>query len=170
MKPQSYRKYHYYLSCYAALPALVVLVSGVLLLCRHYSSTIQPKKPHGLSGVLSLNYNDIERIVSKNFSDQKINKIVMRPKNGLVEVFMGGLLYAQLDGNSGDVIYSGNRYTSLLIQIHEGVFFSSIVRDFVFFPTGIILVLLWITGMQMVCVRWYVKIKKRKLLTRHLSL
>ena len=83
---------------------------------------------------------------------------------------MGGLLYAQLDGNSGDVIYSGNRYTSLLIQIHEGVFFSSIVRDFVFFPTGIILVLLWITGMQMVCVRWYVKIKKRKLLTRHLSL
>ncbi|NJL24828.1 MAG: hypothetical protein HC902_06435 [Calothrix sp. SM1_5_4] len=53
----------------------------------------------------------------------------------------------QIDGQSGAVLASAPRWKTLLILIHDGSWFASWVKPWIFLPAGVVAVLLWISGL-----------------------
>ena len=55
----------------------------------------------------------------------------------------------QVDTATGEVLRVAYRRSDLIEQIHDGSFFSDAVKLYVVLPTGILLILMWGTGISL---------------------
>jgi hypothetical protein len=70
----------------------------------------------------------------------------------------------QVDLGTGAVLQSAYRRSDLIESIHDGsIFAGNLTKLGVFLPSGIALLLLWLTGLWMLWLPFSVKRKRRKL-------
>jgi len=145
------RKAHYWGALICALPILIVILSGVLLLLKKDISWIQPPTQRGAREVPDLSFEKVFLIVSEvpdsgveSWSD--INRIDVRPGKGIMKVLTESRLEIQLDHVSGEVLHVAIRRSDLIESLHDGSFFHDGVKYWVFLPASLILLVLWITG------------------------
>jgi uncharacterized iron-regulated membrane protein len=148
------RKTHYWLSVICAVPLLVVIITGLLLQVKKQVTWVQPPTQTGEKGLSPLSLAQIyektaavpETAIAE-WSD--IDRIDYRPSKGVIKVVAKNRWEIQLDHVSGAVLQKAYRRSDWIESLHDGSFFGEGVKLGVFFPSGLALLLLWLTGMYL---------------------
>ena len=119
-------------------------------------SWIQPPTTSGIvSGELPEIGFDQMLEAARNHPEAQINtwtdidRIDLRVGKGIAKLQANSGWEVQVDTRSGEVLNVAYRRSDLIEQIHDGSFFSNGVKLYVFLPTGILLILMWGTGIYL---------------------
>ncbi len=149
------RKIHYWAAIIVAVPVLIVILSGLLLQIKKQVTWIQPTELRG-SALAEPNLSlpqilEICRFVPeaeiKNWDD--INRIDVRPSRGILKVSAKNNWEIQIDANSGKILQTAYRRSDIIESIHDGSFFHDYVKMWIFLPSGVVLLMLWLTGIYL---------------------
>lgn len=163
------RKVHHWASFAAAVPLLIIIASGVLLQMKKQWDWVQPPEKRGTGTVPAV---DFDRIVTTLQATPElgvtgwgdIDRLDVRPGRGVVKVTLNSRWEAQIDLGTGKLLQTAYRRSDLIESIHDGSFFAGDWTKLgIFLPAGVVLLLLWFTGMWMVWVQFAGKRRRRKL-------
>lgn len=157
------RKAHRWGAIGAAIPFLIVIVSGLLLQLKKEWSWVQPTEVRGggTSPVLSF---DSLLTIARAVPEAKIrewgdiDKLDVRPGKGIVKITSTTRWELQVDTESGALLHSAYRRSDWLESIHDGSWFHPRARLGVFLPSGLIVLALWLTGIYL----WLVPYQTRR--------
>jgi len=161
------RKIHFWASFVAGLPLLVIIVSGIMLQAKKQWTWVQPAEQRGTGTVPVIDFERImtalQGVPSLGVSGwDDVDRLDVRPGKGIAKVTLYSRWEAQIDLNSGDVLQTAYRRSDLIESIHDGSFFAGDWTKLgLFLPAGIILLLLWLSGIWMLWVNLHGKHKKR---------
>lgn len=146
------RKLHRWGAIASALPLLIVLCTGVLLLLKKQVEWIQPGTADAPAGPPIVSFEQILAAVRSvpgvevaDWGD--IARLDMRIRDGLVKVQCNSGWELQVCATSGEVLKHAVRRSDLIESIHDGSFFHPAAKLGVFLPSALILLSLWATGM-----------------------
>ncbi|MGR8920202.1 MAG: PepSY domain-containing protein [Gammaproteobacteria bacterium] len=161
------RSLHHWGSIAIAVPLVVVLLSGILLLLKKDLDWIQPPTRAGSRAGVSV---DFERILAAaravpeagidGWSD--IDRLDVRPAKGMLKVRGREGWEIQLDAHSGAVLQVAYRRSDLIESIHDGSFFGQLTKRWVFLPAALVLLVLWITWMVLFFHPYLTRAKRRR--------
>lgn len=160
------RKVHYWASIIVALPILIVIVSGILLQTKKYVAWIQPTELRGAGKTPSISLPQVLEI-SKTVPEAKIqtwddiNRLDVRPSRGMLKVWSKTNWEIQIDTETGAILQTAYRRSDIIESIHDGSFFHENIKLLIFLPAGIVLLILWLTGIYMFALPIWVK-RRRK--------
>ncbi|HWI20969.1 MAG TPA: hypothetical protein VNT81_24610 [Vicinamibacterales bacterium] len=152
------RKVHYWISFGAALPMIVMIGSGLLLQGKKQLAWVQPVEQRGTGTVPVIGLDEILTSL-KSAPDMDVqswddvNRLDVRPGRGVVKAWLMNGYEVQVDLGTGKVLQVAYRRSDLIESIHDGSFFGGDWTKLgLFLPAGIVVLLLWITGLWM----WWV--------------
>ena len=159
------RTIHKWGSIIIALPLLVVLVTGVLLLLKKQFSFIQPPTIKGQSAQPTLSFEQILTVAKTVESAQisswdDIDRLDVRPSKGMLKVRSNNDVEIQIDSGSGEVLHVAVRRSDFIESIHDGTFFEKNANLWLMLPVALISIVLLITGVILFFLP-YLKKKKR---------
>ena len=151
-----------------ALPFIVVLVSGVLLQLKKKVDWIQPPTQRGSQHAPSISFPQVlETAMTVPQAEihgwEDIDRLDVRPERGVLKVRAKNRWEIQIDAHSGEVLQVAYRRSDLLETIHDGSFFLSDAKLWVFLPAALVLIGLWGTGLYLFAVPHLIKRERRKL-------
>jgi uncharacterized iron-regulated membrane protein len=161
------RKAHHWLSAAIALPVLIVLCSGVLLQLKKDLPWVQPPEHRGAGKVPTLSFERLLEI-SQGVPEAEIrgwadvSRVDTRPSRGLHKVQARNGWELQIDAQSGELLQAAYRRSDLIEAIHDGSWFHERVKYWIFLPSGIGLLLLWLTGMYLFGLPHLVRWRRRR--------
>ena len=160
------RKIHYWISFGAALPMLVMIGSGLMLQSKKHWAWVQPVEYRGTGTVPVIDLHGVLEVLKtvpemnvRSWDD--VNRLDVRPGRGVVKAWLINGHEVQVDLGTGAVLHSAYRRSDLIETIHDGSFFGGDwIKLGVFLPSGVVVLLLWLSGMWM----WWVPFaaKRRK--------
>ena len=163
------RKVHYWASAIIALPALILLGSGLLLQTKKHWAWVQPVEYRGTGRVPALTFDQLLASVrsdpANNVSSwEDVNRIDVRPGRGVAKVWLNSGYEVQVDLGTGRLMHSAYRRSDLIEAIHDGSFFGGDWTKLgLFLPTGAALLLLWASGIWM----WWVTFAGKRRRAHH---
>lgn len=145
-----------------ALPFILVIGTGILLQVKKQVPWVQPREQRTESHAPTLTMEQIitsARAVpeAQVASWDDIDRLDVRPGKGIVKVIAKNRWELQLDLADGRVLQSTYRRSDLIESLHDGSFFSDAAKLWVFLPSGVIVLGLWITGVYL----WLLPIRAR---------
>ena len=160
------RKIHRFASILAALPILVIVLSGIALQFKKESDWIQPPAATGSRPNPTIGFDVILKAAqsvpqAKIRSWDDVDRLDVRPAKGLVKVRAKNRWEVQVDTHTGGVLQAALRRSDLIESIHDGTFFHRAVKHWVFFPAALLLAALWITGIYLFLVPYFNRRKRR---------
>ncbi len=161
------RKVHYWASAIFALPVLIIIVTGLILQLKKDVAWIQPETIKGVSKSPELSLDKILEIskgveVAEIQSWQDIDRLDVRPTKGMVKVRTKNSWEVQIDLKTGKVLQTAYRRSDLIESIHDGSFFHDYAKLWLFLPSAIVLLLLWLTGIYMFILPYWVRSRRKK--------
>lgn len=78
-----------------------------------------------------------------------IDRIDIRPAKGVAKLRSKTGWEVQVDTQNGEVLSVAYRRSDVIEQIHDGSYFSESIKLFIFLPTGILLIVMWGTGVYL---------------------
>lgn len=163
------RKLHYWASIIIALPASILLASGILLQTKKHWGWVQPPEQRGVGTVPGITLDSVLASVaavrSLNVTDwDDVNRIDVRPGRGVAKVWLQSGWEAQVDLQTGVVLQQAYRRSDLIESIHDGSFFGGDWTKLgLFLPTGIILLFMWASGLWLFVVPFLAKRRRARL-------
>ena len=161
------RVFHRWASIIIALPLLLVICTGVLLLLKKDISWIQPPTQRGSTEELGIGFEQILASAKtvpvagiKGWGD--IDRLDVRPSKGMLKVRANNRWEIQLDAATGEVLQVAYRRSDFIESLHDGSFFHDKVKLFVFLPAAVILLLLWMTGIYLFFHPYLVRRNRRR--------
>jgi len=161
------RKIHYWATAFVAIPVMVILGTGLLLQAKKHWTWVQPAELRGSGEVPAI---DLEGILTsvRSVSElgvtgwQDVNRLDVRPGRGVAKAWLHSGWEVQVDLGTGKVLQTAYRRSDLIESIHDGSFFGGDwIKLGIFLPAGIVLFLMWLTGLWMFWLPFSVK-RKRK--------
>jgi uncharacterized iron-regulated membrane protein len=168
LKPQILlRKLHRWGSLFIALPFLVVIVSGVFLLFKKEVGWIQPPTQKGASKFPTISFDQIlhamKEVPEAAVSDWKdIDRVDLRPDQGSIKVYCKNRWEIQLDSHTAQVLQTAYRRSDLIESIHDGTWFHEHVKLWLFLPSALVVLGLWITGMYLFYLPYKARLARAK--------
>ena len=162
-----FRKAHRWGAVVVAVPLLIVVTTGVLLQLRKEIAWVQPPTQKGkgkqptvsMDAILAAAKSVPEAGVS-SWAD--IDRVDVRPKDGIVKVQCKSRWEVQVDFQTGDVLQAAVRRNDLIVSLHEGSWFAESVRLYVFLPVAAVLLGLWATGLYLFALPLWVKWRRQQ--------
>jgi len=159
------RKWHRWGAIWFSLPMLFVIVTGILLQVKKQVAWIQPPTQQGSvpNQDPGQQWSDILQI-SREVPEAKvtgwddIKRLYVEPGKGIIKVLCRNRWEIQIDMQTGEVLSSTLRRSDWVESLHDGSFFSPYVKWGVFLPSGIVLFILWLSGLWL----WYLPHRNRK--------
>lgn len=152
------RKIHYWISFGAALPMIVMIGSGLLLQSKKHWAWVQPAEHRGTGTTPAIDLDGIltalRTVPGMNVQTwHDVNRLDVRPGRGVVKAWLMNGYEVQVDLGTGTVLHTAYRRSDLIETIHDGSFFGGDwMKLGIFLPSGIVVLLLWLSGMWM----WWV--------------
>lgn len=145
------RQVHYWLSLGVALPLGLVIASGLLLQLKKQLSWVQPTEQRGTGApavALPALLDSLRAHPGLGVAAwEDVDRIDVRPGKALIKVTTHDRLEIQLDAATGRVLQTSVRRSDLIESLHDGSFFGDAVKLGVFLPAGVLLLVLWGTGL-----------------------
>jgi uncharacterized iron-regulated membrane protein len=148
------RKLHYWLAIVVAAPAILVFGTGLLLQLKKQLPWVQPPEQRGVATIPTIPLERILEICAglpdvevRTWDD--INRIDLRPGRGLMKVLTKTSWEVQIDAQTGTVLQVAYRRSDLIESLHDGSWFHDWVKLGLVLPAGVILVVLWLTGLYL---------------------
>jgi len=148
------RKSHYWVAIICAIPLLIVIGSGVLLLLKKESAWIQPATIKTASRTPSISFDQILQ-VAKSVPEVEIRqwkdvkRLDVRPNKGVIKILSHNNWEIQIDPNTAVVLQVALRRSDLIESLHDGSYFHDNAKLMIFLPTALLLLFLWITGVYL---------------------
>lgn len=169
------RKVHYWASFIIALPMLIMIGTGLLLQLKKQWTWVQPAELRGTGSSPAIDFDGILASV-KSVPDlgvtswADVNRLDVRMSRGLVKAWLNSGWEVQVDLGTGRVLQTAYRRSDLIESIHDGSFFAGDWTKLgVFLPTGLVVLLLWASGLWMFWVPFAAKRRRRAISASHLS-
>lgn len=148
------RDIHHWASPIVMLPLGIVIVAGLFLMLKKDVDWIQPPTQRSAIAVdgapdttLAELYEAAAAIPELEIGDwSEFDRIDVRSDRGIAKFIAPNRWEAQIDLVSLEVLSLEYRRSDLFEQIHDGSFFADWVKTFIFLPVGVILLVLWGTG------------------------
>ncbi|MEC9250907.1 MAG: PepSY domain-containing protein [Pseudomonadota bacterium] len=148
------RDIHHWASPIAMLPLGIMIVAGLFLMLKKDVDWIQPPTQRSAIAVdgapdttLAELYEAAAAIPELEIGDwSEFDRIDVRSDRGIAKFIAPNRWEAQIDLVSLEVLSLEYRRSDLFEQIHDGSFFADWVKTFIFLPVGVILLVLWGTG------------------------
>ena len=163
-----FRKVHYWGAFIVSLPVIVIIISGILLQLNKDVSWIQPKTKVGSeSNLPSVTFDQILETAKKSNNAQinswsDIDRLDVRIDKGIVKVKTKNSWEIQIDTDNAKILSEAYRRSDIIENFHDGSWFSDKVKKWIFLPSGIILLVLWLTGVYLVLFPYFRKWQKGK--------
>jgi len=162
------RKLHRWGSVLTAVPLLVIILTGLLLLLKKDVAWIQPSSARSADPALTLSFDEILAAIGADetaaatgiLSWDDVDRLDVRPGRGIAKVRGNNRWEVQVDTNSGEILRVAYRRSDLIESLHDGSWFHDSAKLWIFLPTGIILLGLWVTGLYL----WFLPhlVRRRK--------
>ena len=156
------RKVHRWGAFLVSIPFLIVIVTGLLLQLKKEVEWIQPNTEEVAIDTLSIRFGDILSISQgvleaqiKDWSD--IERLDVRPDKGIVKVRAKNRWEIQIELERGTILKTAYRRSDIIEQLHDGSWFHAAAKLWVFLPSGVIVLILWLSGMYLFFVPILVK-------------
>jgi uncharacterized iron-regulated membrane protein len=148
------RTVHRWGSILTLLPMTIILVSGIVLQLKKDVAYIQPPTQKGTGQQLSISFDDIleaaQTVPQAGIASwDDVDRLDVRPQKGIVKVRCKNRWEIQIDLQTGEILQVAVRRSDLIESIHTGSFFNNHVKLWVFLPTGLMLVVLVISGLSL---------------------
>ena len=166
---RDFRKIHKWGAILIALPFLIVLITGLFLQVKKEFTWIQPPSQAGtiayqtpdigFEQILQISKSDKEANIS---SWEDIDRLDVRPDDGIVKVRSTENWELQIDLGTGAVLSSMKRRSGIIESLHDGSWFHDQAKLWVFLPSGIVVTILWITGIYLFFLPYFAKRRNRK--------
>jgi uncharacterized iron-regulated membrane protein len=161
------RKIHYWASAVVAVPLLVMISSGLLLQAKRQWTWVQPAEHRGTGSVPAIDFDAILAGVKqvpgldvRSWDD--VNRVDVRPGRGMAKVWLNSGWEVQIDLGTGRVLQTAYRRSDLIESIHDGSFFAGDWSKLgLFMPAGLILLMMWISGLWMWWIPFIAKRRRR---------
>ena len=148
------RKIHNWGSIIVSIPIIIIIGTGLLLQVKKEFTWIQPAEIKGVGKTPEISLDKILEI-SKTVPEagvsswKDINRLDVRPSKGMVKVRAENDWEIQIDLKDGRVLQKAYRRSDLIESIHDGSYFHDLVKHWLFLPSAIVLLGLWLTGIYM---------------------
>jgi len=161
------RFFHRWGSIIISAPVLLVIISGMILLLKKEAAWIQPPTQSGSSKELVVSFDAIlEKARSVPEAEieswDDIARLDVRPAMGMLKVRAANGWEIQLDSKTGEVLQVAYRRTDLIESLHDGTFFHDRAKLWLFLPSAVILLGLWLTGIYLFLFPSLTRKKRRK--------
>ena len=150
------RQVHYWLSLAVFLPAGIMFFAGIFLMLKKEVAWIQPPTYKGavVAEMPSITFEDMLATSRLQTEAQitgwtDIDRIDLRPGKSVAKIRAKSGWEIQIDTGTGDVLHVAYRRSDLIESIHDGSFFADWVKLFIFLPVGILLIVMWGTGIYL---------------------
>jgi hypothetical protein len=164
------RRYHRYGAVAAGLPILLVICSGLLLQVKKQVPWVQPVEQRTAASTPSVEWPAIlaaARAVPQAgvqaWTD--IDRVDVRPGKGILKVITTSRWELQIALGTGELLQTSYRRSDLIETLHDGSFFGDPAKLWVFLPSGIVLLMLWLTGLYL----WLLPYRTRRRRRRRLA-
>jgi uncharacterized iron-regulated membrane protein len=161
------RVLHRWSALLIALPVLLVITTGIILQTKKEFRWVQPATQPGTGAVPSVPFERILDIAAtvpeaeiRAWDD--IDRLDVRPGQGMLKVRAKNRWEIQLDATSGDILQVAYRRSDLIESLHDGSFFHHKAKLWVFLPNGLVLLAMWLTGMYLFLLPYRVKRRRRR--------
>lgn len=148
------RKLHRWGAVISALPLLVVVLTGLLLLLKKEIAWIQPPTRKGGSMVASRSLDSLleaargapEAGIS---SWDDVDRIDLRPSKGVAKIRAQSGWEVQVDLQTGERLQVAYRRSDFIESLHDGSWFHDRAKLGIFLPSALILLGLWFSGIYL---------------------
>ena len=139
------------------LPLGVMIIAGLFLMLKKDVDWIQPptqRSEIAVTGPPETSLAELYAVAAaipelEITAWEKFDRIDVRSDRGVVKFIAPNRWEAQIDLVTLEVLSLEYRRSDLIEQIHDGSFFADWVKTFIFLPVGVVLLLLWLTGIWM---------------------
>ena len=161
------RKIHRWGSILIALPFLIVLITGLILQLKKDVAWIQPPSAEGSAPIPDITFDQILSSAmsvaeAEIQSWEDIDRLDVRPDKGIVKVRAVNHWEVQIDTKTAEVLQVEYRRSDIIEAMHDGSWFHDSAKLWIFLPSGIVVTVLWITGIYMFFVPYFQKRKNRR--------
>jgi len=161
------RRAHRWISISIAVPLILIICTGILLLLKKQISWVQPPTQVGAASSPSLAFDEIleiaRRVTNAQIHDwEDIDRLDVRPEKGIVKVRGKNRWEIQLDSATGEVLHVAFRRSDLIESIHDGSWFHENAKLAIFLPTALLFLTLWFTGIYLFWLPYQVRLARRK--------
>lgn len=164
--PTLLRKLHYWGSCVIAVPIAVAIATGILLQLKKEIAWIQPTEVKTAARAFAITPDQIlnaamaePALAVRSWAD--IARIDIRPDRGLVKVNASNHWELQLHSVTGEKLQVAYRRSDLIERLHDGSWFHNSAKLWIFLPSGIVLFGLWLTGVYLFVLPYWVRSTRR---------
>lgn len=164
-----WRLIHYWGSLLILIPFGVVVTTGLLLMLKKDLAWIQPPTQTGaVAGVapsrslgeLFETASGIPELELNDWTDLK--RVDVKVDRGVVMFVAINNWEVQIDIETNEVLDIAYRRSDIIESLHDGSFFSPEVKRFIFLPSGIVLLTLWMTGTYLFILPQAMRFQKRR--------
>lgn len=161
------RKIHYWLSAFLMITLFIIAVTGALLALKKDFPALQPQGADGTRPGLSdrpiASLASSVTTVPGHARDtwRDIDRIDIRPKDGIAKVIMKSRAEIQVDLATGRATETGYRTSDFLETIHDFSFLGGWAKYLFSFGSGIALIVMGGTGVYLFVLPMLVRRRKR---------
>ncbi|WNC73641.1 PepSY-associated TM helix domain-containing protein [Thalassotalea psychrophila] len=148
------RTIHKWASILIALPILLTIATGTLLLLKKEISYIQPASMKGIERIPTISFNEVlnqaQTVEQANISTwQDIDRLDVRPNKGIIKIRSKNQWEIQIDSSNAEILQVAYRRSDFIETLHDATFFQDKANLWLMLPSAIILLLLWLTGLYL---------------------
>ena len=92
----------------------------------------------------------------------ELERADLKPGKGIIKFVSATQWEVQVDTSTAKVLKVAERRSDIIESIHDGSYFADWMKLGLFLPVGILLFVLWLTGVYLFVLTEYKKAKKRK--------
>lgn len=160
------RKSHRWGALIVAAPFLIVLITGLILQLKKEWHFVQPPTKKGTPLALDVSFATIlsssQTVPEANIQTwEDIERLDVRPDKGIIKVQAKNYYEIQLDSSDGKVLQVAYRNSDWLEAMHDGSWFHEQAKLWIFLPSAVIVLTLWISGIYLFFLPWSVKLGKK---------
>lgn len=146
------RSTHKWASIIVAIPLLIILVTGILLLVKKEFSYLQPPSAKGIASQPSISFDVILQQAktveqAQVTSWDSIERLDVRPSKGIIKIRTNSQWEIQLDAKTAAILSVAYRRSDTIEQIHDGTYWQKNANLWLSLPVAISLLLISLTGL-----------------------
>lgn len=161
------RRLHRWGVVVVGIPFLCVAVSGILLQVKKQVPWVQPTEQRTPVVTPQVGW-DIILAAAQAMPEAgvvgwaDIERVDVRPGKGILKVVTHSRWEAQLALADGAVLQVAYRRSDLIEQFHDGSWFGDAVKLGLFLPSGVVMFVLWITGLYLWFLPYWTRRKRAR--------
>lgn len=148
----------------------VIIGAGLLLMLKKEIDWIQPSTQKGTAkyqlpdASLADMFKAVQGVPQAEITSWRdLSRVDVKPKQGVVKFIGKNNWEVQVDGRDGAVLQAAYRRSDVIESIHDGSYFADWTKLYVFLPTGVVLFVLWLTGIYLFALPHAKRWRKRRI-------